>query len=422
MTITPPATTTVVPTPTVTPTVTTKRAAIYLRVSTPRQARKNNEAEGYSIPQQREYCQRRARELGAEVIREYVDAGESARGSDREGLQSMLADMQSGDADRGFDYIIVHKLDRLIRDRSDDMALLIAMKKARTELVSVSEAVDASPAGQLLQGVMASINQYYSDNLSLEAKKGMAQKAKNGGTHGVAPIGYLNTLSREGGQEVKGVAVDADRAPHITWAFQVYATGDGSISTLAEALEARGLRGRVTQKYRGTPLSTAQLHRMLKNPYYTGKIVYQGIVMDGAHPGIVDAVVWQRCQDILADRRLAGDRSWKLSHALKGCLVCGRCGGRMGYGKSRGQGGIYDYFFCLGRHTGRTDCDLPYIGVEKVEAAVRKEWRRRAQLSPRELACARTEATAQLDAYVTDSAAVITQQTSRLAVLNRRKQ
>lgn len=377
MTITTPAAVTQpVPTPTVTPTATTKRAAIYLRVSTPRQARKNNEAEGYSIPQQREYCQRRARELGAEIVHEYVDAGESARGSDREGLQAMLADMQSGDADRGFDYIIVHKLDRLIRDRADDMALLIAMKKARTELVSVSEAVDASPAGQLLQGVMASINQYYSDNLSLEAKKGMAQKARNGGTHGVAPIGYLNTLSREGGQEVKGVAVDSDRAPHITWAFQTYATGDWSISTLAEALGARGLRGRVTQKYRGTPLSTAQLHRMLRNPYYTGKIVYQGVIMDGAHPGILDAVVWQRCQDILADRRLAGDRSWKLSHALKGCSVCGRCGGRMGYGKSRGQGGIYDYFFCLGRHTGRTNCDLPYIGVEKVEAAVRKEWRR----------------------------------------------
>lgn len=96
MTITPPAAATQsVPTPTVTPTEMTKRAAIYLRVSTPRQARKNNEAEGYSIPQQREYCQRRARELGAEVVQEYIDAGESARGSDREGLQAMLADMQS---------------------------------------------------------------------------------------------------------------------------------------------------------------------------------------------------------------------------------------------------------------------------------------------------------------------------------------
>ncbi len=43
-----------------------KRAVIYLRVSTARQASKGDAAEGYSIPQQREYCYREAQELGAE--------------------------------------------------------------------------------------------------------------------------------------------------------------------------------------------------------------------------------------------------------------------------------------------------------------------------------------------------------------------
>lgn len=91
MTITtPPTAGRPVPTPTVTPTVTTKRAAIYLRVSTPRQARKNNEAEGYSIPQKRE-CTARSRDLDAEVIEEFVDAGASARSANRPALQRLLA-------------------------------------------------------------------------------------------------------------------------------------------------------------------------------------------------------------------------------------------------------------------------------------------------------------------------------------------
>jgi DNA invertase Pin-like site-specific DNA recombinase len=158
---------------------------IYLRVSTPRQARKNNEVEGYSIPQQRDYCRRKAEELGAEVVGEYVDAGETARTTDRAQLRRMLADM--ADPLAGFDYIIVHKLDRLVRDRADDATMLVAMKQAKTTLVSVSEAIDDTPSGRMLQGIMASINQYYSDNLSAESKKGMAQKAKNGGTHGVCP-------------------------------------------------------------------------------------------------------------------------------------------------------------------------------------------------------------------------------------------
>lgn len=46
----------------------------------------------------------------------------------------------------------------------------------------------------------------------------------------------------------------------------------------------------------------------------------------------------------------------------------------MGFAASRGRGGIYDYFFCLGRHTGRTDCELPYLPVEEVEVAVLRHW------------------------------------------------
>ncbi len=56
-----------------------KRAAIYLRVSTSAQAKRNREPEGYSIPAQREACQRKASTIDAEIVAEYVDAGESAR-------------------------------------------------------------------------------------------------------------------------------------------------------------------------------------------------------------------------------------------------------------------------------------------------------------------------------------------------------
>src|SRR5438045_1155163 len=90
-------------------------ALIYLRVSTARQATKNGEAEGYSIPAQREACLRRSRELGAEVVEEFVDAGASARSADRSGLQAMLDRVRVGD----ISYVIVHKLDRLARSRID---------------------------------------------------------------------------------------------------------------------------------------------------------------------------------------------------------------------------------------------------------------------------------------------------------------
>jgi len=55
-----------------------KQAVLYLRVSTSRQAARNGEAEGYSIPAQRVACERKVADLGAAVVREFVDAGASA--------------------------------------------------------------------------------------------------------------------------------------------------------------------------------------------------------------------------------------------------------------------------------------------------------------------------------------------------------
>lgn len=111
-----------------------------------------------------------------------------------------------------------------------------------------------------------------------------------------------------------------------------------------------------------------------------------------------------------------------MNHPLKGSLRCARCGGRMGYGKSRGKGGEYEYFFCLGRHTGRTTCDLPYIAVEKAEDATLQEWYSKGLLTSDEVEEARAAATRQLDEYLKDSAENLARQQARLLTLERKKQ
>lgn len=393
-------------------------AVIYLRVSTSRQAQKNGEAEGYSIPAQREACTRKAQDLGCDHITEFKDAGASARSADRDGLQDLLAYIEN----HPVDYVIVHKIDRLARDRVDDVQILLAIKQAGAALVSVSENIDETPAGKLNHAIMAGFAEYYSSNLSNEAKKGIAQKARNGGTHGVAPIGYVNTLERREGREIKGIAIDIERADHIRYAFRTYAGGEVSVATLTDLLEERGLRSRKTLKYTGTPLSNSQVHRMLGNPYYIGKIQHRGVIYDGAHEPLIDDDTWYQVQSLLAGRRLAGDRSWKHDHPLKGLLTCGRCGGRIGYGHSKGRGGIYSYFFCLGRHTGRTNCTLPYVAVESVEQAMQKEWDTRVQFAPEEVERARSAAYAILGTEATEAARLQGAQRKRLRALQLKKQ
>lgn len=347
------------------------RAVIYLRVSTMRQATKGGEAEGYSIPAQRRACHDKASALDMEVVEEFVDAGQSAKSADRPGLQGMLSRVKKGDISA----LVVHKTDRLARSTEDHVGIMIALEKKGVQLISVSEVIDDTPNGRLLQSIMASFNEYYSINLSYEARKGMAEKARRGGTPGPVPIGYLNVSTTIKGTEARTVVVDEQRAGHIRWAFQAYSSGEFSITALAEELEKRGLTSRPTKKRVGKPLSQSQLHRVLSNTYYRGIVTFRGVEYAGTHEPLVDTQTFQRVQDLLAYRRHNGDRSWRHKHFLKGMTFCQRCGSKMGYGPSKGKGGeTYEYFFCLGRHAKRNDCDLPYIMAESLENSIEAIW------------------------------------------------
>ena len=165
----------------------------YLRVSTKEQAERGGRDEGFSIPAQREANLRKARELGSIVVEEFVDAGESARKADRPELMKMIEYVKKHD----ITYCIVHKIDRLARNRADDVAIHFALQEAGVRLVSATENIDETPSGMLLHGIMSTIAEFYSRNLANEVAKGMTQKAITGGTSGKAPIGYLNVRVRD---------------------------------------------------------------------------------------------------------------------------------------------------------------------------------------------------------------------------------
>ncbi|SPD85680.1 recombinase family protein [Micropruina glycogenica] len=133
-------------------------AVSYLRVSTREQAERGGTDEGFSIPAQREANARKADEPGARSVREFIDAGESARSADRGGLQDMLAFIAASQVQ----FCIVHKLDRLARNRADDVKIHEALISAGVTLVSATESIDQTPSGMLVHGIMSSIAEFYS--------------------------------------------------------------------------------------------------------------------------------------------------------------------------------------------------------------------------------------------------------------------
>jgi site-specific DNA recombinase len=348
----------------------TKRAVIYLRVSTKKQVSKDDDPDGYSLPAQREACERKAETLDAEVVEVFVDRGESAKTADRREFQRMLAFVKEA---KDIDYVILDKVDRFARNRRDDANILFELRSVGTQLVSVKENIDETPAGQLLHAIMAGIAEFYSRNLATESTKGMTQKAKVGGTPGRAHIGYLNTRRRnDEGREVRVVVVDPDRAPLVQWAFEMYATGEWTVRMLTDALGAKGLKALPHgKKWLPGPLSPSSVARMLSNRYYIGKVIFKGVEYEGRHQPLVPESLFERVQEVLAAHDRAGERQRVHRHYLKGSVFCGQCGSRLCITQAKGR---YLYFFCLGRHQRRTECTQPYLATEAIEAAVERHY------------------------------------------------
>jgi hypothetical protein len=209
--------------------------------------------------------------------------------------------------------------------------------------------------------------------------KGTLQKAKRGGTPGMAPIGYLNVREVVDGREVRTIALDPERAPLVQWAFEAYAS-DYTMRQLVDELAERGLRSKGLGSRRSKPLTLSRVSKMLGDRYYVGIVTFAGQEYEGRHERLIEPELFERVAAVRQAHFMAGERNRIHEHYLKGSLRCGQCGSRLMFPKVRGHGGVYDYFFCLGRQRGNR-CRQPYVAVEAVEAEVEKEWLR-VQLKP----------------------------------------
>jgi site-specific DNA recombinase len=347
----------------------------YLRVSSRRQVDKGFDEDGLSLPAQREACARYAAEHAIAIVGEYIERGESARSADRPEFQAMLARIQQA---RDVQVVVVHKVDRFARNLEDHVTVRALLRRLGVELVSVVEPLDDSPQGRLTEGIHALMAEFYSANLAAEIRKGMTQKAKQGGWPHQAPLGYRNIRKPVGGRLVACIEPDPDRAHHILAAFQLYASGDWTLERLTAELAARGLCNRGRRDYPPKPLSLGGVAKLLANKTYMGVIDWNGVLVQGQHQPLVSPELFQQVQDRLAARSARGTRERKHHHYLKGLLHCAVCTRRYSFLVATGKSGRrYPYFYCLGtRPAGRSGCHEPHTPADRLERQVEQLYER----------------------------------------------
>lgn len=349
-----------------------KTAVLYLRVSTKNQVDTDYDPEGISLPAQRRACEHKAAQLGVRIIDEYIEPGRSATTvAKRLKCQEMVSRIR---IERDVDYVIVYKLSRLHRNQIENALVADQLQRLDVELVSATEAIDGTRNGQLLQGILAAINQFRSAEDGADIRDKMAYKAQHGGTVTRAKIGYVNFTDIFEDRRVNAVAIDPERAPLIQLAFELCATGEYSMTRLARVLADRGLRMRPQINRPAQPISAKYLPRVLSDPYYLGIVTFKGEQYPGRHEALVTRELFDRVQTVLAVRAAkTGERQRQHRHYLKSLVWCGRCHdrgveSRLIYVRANGRGGEYWYFMCAARQHGQ--CDSPYMRAEDVEETV----------------------------------------------------
>jgi site-specific DNA recombinase len=350
-----------------------KRAVLYLRVSSRGQVDTDYDPEGNSIPAQRKACQRRAEELGMEVVGEYVEPGKSGMTVDgRPKFLEMMARIRN---EKDVGAIIVYARSRMHRDAADAALTRRELKKLGVQLISIMDYTEDSYVGDLVAAILDGVNEYQSRASGADVAYKMGAKAANGGTPYQAPIGYRNAGEKVEGREIRTVVVDEERAPFIRMMFELYASGTYSLKELQRVVTDAGLRTRPSKRCpagREIPMYTIGV--ILRNRYYLGRVAFKGVEHQGRHEALVSQELFDRVQEVLRQKN-GGVRKRVYDHPLKGVLWCARCRSRFYLDTvTNGRGIKYSYFVCSGR--ANKTCRSERVPVAMMEAEVRAHYGR----------------------------------------------
>lgn len=279
------------------------RCCIYARVSTEEQAERD-----LSIPFQLERCRYHAQGNNWEVVKEFVDAGESARTDRRHEFQNMIAAARS----KEFDVILVHKFDRFARNDYDFIVYEKELEELGITVESLSEPGDAStPAGYIGRRMMQVISTWYSKNLAMETKKGIQKKVENGGWPRPAPLGYFNKRDKRSAW----VEVDPQVGPMISTAFEEFADGKWTLKEWAEHAYSTGYRSRSGKK-----LPISSWCHIFHNRFYMGEVYLRrgDVPTKGIHTPLVSADTFARVQEMLRKHDNYKQRTQRHKYLLQG--------------------------------------------------------------------------------------------------------
>ena len=243
-------------------------AAIYARYSSAGQ----NDA---SIEQQVAECRTYAAQNSLAITNVFEDRAMTGRNDKRPGFQRMIRAAERHE----FQVLLTYKSNRLARNMLDALRYENKLDKAGVKVVYCKEDFGDNAAGRLALRMMMSINEFYSDNLSEDVKRGMMDGAMKCKVISAIPYGY-----KKGADD--RFEIDEPTAAIVREIFDRIINGETYID-IARSLNDRGLK-----TSQGKPWGKGSFRCIIRNERYIGTYIFKDVRIEGGMPQIISREVY----------------------------------------------------------------------------------------------------------------------------------
>ena len=306
------------------------------------------------------------------VAREYVDEAESGRIADRPQFSKMLDEASRPEAP--FREILVWKFSRFTRKREHAVAFKSMLRHRGVRVVSITEQADDTPTGKLLEAIIESVDEFYSENLAQEVTRGMREAASRGfWMSAYAPYGYRRVYVQDGPKKRPRLELNPPADAVVRRMFDMVIRGK-SILDITKTFNSEGIPTVNGKKWLKTTV-----HSMLENEAYTGAVVWgtnakdgsPPVRVEGAHPAIISKAEFQRVKNLLGSRapKKVNPRRASSPYLLSGLARCETCDRALI--ASEAKSGRYTYYVCHSLlKRGKGSCQTPRLNAKKFESAI----------------------------------------------------
>ncbi len=327
------------------------KAVIYARVSS-----REQEETGYSLPSQEKLLKEYAQRKELHIVKVFSIAESSSGTKQRKIFDEMMLFMKKNN----INILLCEKVDRLTRNLKDAVIAndwIDELPDRQIHFVKNNLIMHKNSKSdeKFRWDIEIVIARKYINNLSEEVKKGQKEKIAQGQLPTKPPLGYES--KGEKGHKVHKQTSDAGLLRRM---FEMYATGNSSLSRLEIEMYNLGLRTRSGKRLMGN-----RIHSLLTDPFYYGKMRWNGVIYDASHEAIISKDLFDKVQ-VNLKRQMNKPYLTKHNSIFKGKIRCEHCNGTLTWETQKGHW----YGHCHNHGISRKCSKKTYIREELVEEQI----------------------------------------------------